>query len=226
LIDLLRPQTRNRPGVPELAGIVELSRRRSDISDHLVTLFSEGVGAQPRLIVELGVRGGVSTFVLERVARLSGGIPLVSVDIDDCPRHTTYSNWHFVKADDIEFARGFSRWCGERQFPSSVDMLFIDTSHVLEHTIQEIAHWFPLLSDRATVCFHDTNQQRFYFRRDGSLGIGWNNSRGVIAAVEQYLETRYDERADFVDLRKGWLIKHWASCNGFTSMKKIGGSRF
>ena len=45
--------------------------RRSDISDHLATIFSEAVAAKPRLIVELGVRGGESRYALERAARVT-----------------------------------------------------------------------------------------------------------------------------------------------------------
>ncbi|HEV2474762.1 MAG TPA: hypothetical protein VGS41_18945, partial [Chthonomonadales bacterium] len=67
----------------ELAEIEERRLRDTDISDHLPALFAEALSVQPGLILELGVRGGDSTFVLERVARLCG-CALLSVDIADC----------------------------------------------------------------------------------------------------------------------------------------------
>lgn len=64
---------------------------RTDINDHLVTLFVESLEIKPKLIVELGVRGGESTFVLERVAKLCGA-KLVSVDIRDYSNVSSYEN--------------------------------------------------------------------------------------------------------------------------------------
>lgn len=221
IIDALRLRPA-AAGSRELQEIREFARCRSDISDHLETMFAEGLSAQPRLIVELGVRGGVSTYVLERVARLCGNVPLVSVDLEDCSGASRYSNWHFVKTDDITFAGAFPQWCRERRLPSELDFLFLDTSHLLEHTVQEIRHWFPLLSERAKVCFHDTNQRRLYFRKDGSVGIGWSNGRGVIGALEQYFSASFREQADFIDARNGWLIQHTAACNGFTVLTRLG----
>ncbi len=52
--------------------IQRASSRYTDISDHLLTLFAEAISVHPRLIVELGVRGGESTFAFERAAGLSG----------------------------------------------------------------------------------------------------------------------------------------------------------
>ena len=40
----------------------------TDISDHLPTIFSEIVAASPKLIVELGTRGGESTRCVTRGA--------------------------------------------------------------------------------------------------------------------------------------------------------------
>ena len=220
LIELVSPRRLHPSPSGELNEILERSRRHTDISDHLPLLFTEAMTAQPRLIVELGVATGESTFVLERVARLSGDIPLVSVDVEDCGQVCRYGNWHFVQAEDVEFAGRFPNWCAERKLPREIDVLFIDTSHLFDHTVQEWNQWFPLLSRRARVMFHDTNQKLIYRRRDGSWGIGWNN-RGVTAAIEKMLDLSLDERRDFVEWVNGWIITHHAHCNGFTVMTRI-----
>jgi hypothetical protein len=220
VIDLRSRRTPAAAGFPELEAIQQRAMARNGMSDHLVPLFLESLGAGPSLIVELGVRGGESTFVLERTARLCQST-LVSVDIEDCSRASTYPEWIFVKADDIEFAQRFPAWCDERGLVPSIDVLFLDTSHEFEHTRQEITHWFPLLSERAKVFFHDTNLRRYYVRKDGSLGRAWDNQRGVIRAIEDYFGTSFDETKDFVALRGGWLVKHSARCLGFTILERV-----
>lgn len=136
----------------ELKEIIERTRTQNDISDHLTTIFCESVSTKPKLIVELGVRGGESTFVFERVAKLYN-VTIVSVDIDDCLKASAYPSWNFVKRDDIAFAKEFDGWCRERGIASEIDVLFIDTSHLYEHTLQEIQSWFPFLTAQSKVNF-------------------------------------------------------------------------
>jgi len=63
--------------------------KQTDISDHLETLFVESLDIKSRLIVELGVGDGESTYVLERIANLWGA-NLVSVDIADCQKVSSF----------------------------------------------------------------------------------------------------------------------------------------
>ncbi len=107
LVDLFKgKKTTVLSGFSELDEIRTRSLIRTDISDHLTTLFVESLIAKPTLIVELGVRGGESTYVLERVARLSRA-KLVSVDLQDCSLASTNENWHLVRSDDVVFAAEF-----------------------------------------------------------------------------------------------------------------------
>jgi len=206
---------------PELKEIEEQAvRTPSDISDYLANIFCEVVALQPRLIVELGVRGGQSRAVLERAARISSSF-LVSVDLDDCSAVCGKSPlWHFVRSDDIEFAGLFKEWCSQRSIKPAIVVLFIDSSHLYEHTVEEIKAWFPFLSPNCKVLFHDTNMRSFYRRLDGTIGHGWNNSRGVIKAIEENLGTKFNERIDFVTTVGEWLVRHWAHCNGFTTIER------
>ena len=93
--------------------VLNRSFRRTDISDHLVTLFVEALEVRPELIVELGVRGGESTYVLSASRSTSG--PTRSVDIDDCSKVSSYKHWFFVKSDDVSFADNFPVWCAEHR---------------------------------------------------------------------------------------------------------------
>ncbi|MFQ5512391.1 MAG: class I SAM-dependent methyltransferase [Candidatus Krumholzibacteriia bacterium] len=207
-------------GLPALNEIRQRARVGTDVSDHLVNMFVEALGAQPSLIVELGVRGGESSFVFERVARLCNS-RLVSVDIEDCADVANGGSAVFVRSDDVEFAGRFGKWCAERGIDPRIDLLFIDTSHLHGHTVDEINYWFPLLSTHATVLLHDTNLREVYRRKNGSMGRGWDNDRGVIRALEKYFDTRFDETQDFLDFKNGWLIKHYHTCNGFTILRRV-----
>jgi cephalosporin hydroxylase len=207
-----------KSGSETLGEIKRKALEPTDINDHLVTLFVESLSMNPRLIVELGVRGGESTFVMARVAAVCGS-RLVSVDIEDCS--SVENGAVFVQSDDVEFAGRFEAWCRESDIDPRIDVLFIDTSHLYEHTVQEIAHWFPLLAGKSKVFFHDTNLKAVFQRKDGSMGTAWDNERGVIRAVEEYLGTSFDEDEDFVDFSNGWLIKHYAYCNGLTILERI-----
>jgi cephalosporin hydroxylase len=223
--NLFVPPPRPAETGAELREIDEIRARavtRTDISDHLIAMFVEALAVQPRLIVELGVRSGESTFALERVARLCNST-FVSVDVEQ-PTFSTppsWSNWTFVKGDDIEFARSLPAWCASRGVRPEIDILLIDTNHVYSHTVKEIAAWFPLLSPKAKVFFHDTNMRIFYHRQDSSLGIGWQRNRGVMAAIEEYFGATFNEGASFTDIRKGWIVRHNALCSGFTVLERL-----
>ena len=215
---LLTPGREADAITPEAQEIHEWAAARGgvDIIDHLDTIFQETVAARPRLIVELGVYQGVSRFAFEKAASAVGS-SLVSVDVEDCSSVCRPGpGWYFVRGDDVQFARTFGEWCAQRGLEPVIDVLFIDTSHVYEHTVEEIRSWFPYLSAQCKVIFHDTNLRRFYRRRDGTIGIGWDNQRGVIQAIETYLGTRLDERKDFATAQDGWAVRHWAHCSGLT----------
>ncbi len=203
----------------EFREIRERARKRTDISDHLITLFIETLIQKPRLIVELGTRGGDSTFVLERAAKLCRA-KFISVDIEDCAQVSQYPDWIFVQKDDIRFAREFKSWCRTHGLEPAIDILFIDTSHEYNHTVQEIRSWFPWMAERGKVLLHDTNLKYYYFRKDRSMDIGWKNQRGVIRALEEYFGCRFDEKRNFTGIRKNWLIKHWPNCCGLTILEK------
>lgn len=204
----------------EFSAVQKKANTHSDINDHLPTIFLEALYKEPETIVELGTRGGESTYVFEQVAKLCD-TDIISVDIQDSSTVTDMENWHFVQSDDISFAGEFERWCDTKNIHSNIDLLFIDTSHEYEHTVQEIKSWFPFLADESVVIFHDTNLTNIYQRQDGSIGRAWNNNRGVIRAIEQYLDCDFDERQRFTTVKGGFIVEHEPKCNGLTILKSI-----
>ncbi len=209
---------------PPLVEAVGTTRPPSHICDHLGTMFFFTLDARPRLIVELGTNQGESTRAFLAAAAMTDATVL-SIDKQECSQLELpfKERWHFVKSDDVEFARNsFTEWCRERSMEPVIDLLFIDTSHEYGHTKQEIETWTPYLSDHATIIFHDTNMGTgAYGRLDGSVGFGYENDRGVIRAIEEMVGRRYDETTYFTDYSKGFLIMHHPYCNGLAVLKKV-----
>lgn len=120
-----------------------------------------------------------------------------------------------------EFAGRFLEFCRGKGITPLIDLLFIDTSHYYEHTVQEIKAWLPFVSARGKVIFHDTNLKVLGPRRDGCFQLSWDNQRGVIRAIEEYLGVAIDENKDFSDQFGDWMVRHWPNCNGLTIMDRI-----
>lgn len=203
---------------PQLVEIRQFSRKRTDISDHLETLYKEALAVQPKVIVELGVRTGASTLALSRAAEKADAW-LISLDMEPTIFHSEYEKWRFIQADDIEFTKRFPEFADKIGFKSSIDFLFIDTSHSYEHTRAEIEVWTPYLSPTGTMIFHDTNMKLIFKRKDGSLGGGWNNQRGVIRAVQEFLEAHWDETNEYKGEHNGFFVQHMPTCSGLTILR-------
>ena len=116
-----------------------------DCVPHYPTLTRHARDA--KVVVEFGVRGGVSTWAL------LDGLPadgvLVSVDIIDCvvpPRVSADPRWTFLVGDDLDPAI-------QAQLPDHADLVFIDTSHTYEQTAAELAFSSTLTPDR--IILHD-----------------------------------------------------------------------
>jgi hypothetical protein len=199
------PQQRWRAATPHPVLAEALGRwthASSDIHDHLGAIFAETVRAAPRLIVELGTRGGVSTLALLAAAEVTGA-PVLSVDIED-------------------FAgEPFERFCAQKGLPPEADVIFVDTSHVYEHTRDEIDRWLPRLAPRGAMIFHDTNMGLWYRSLDGRARRGWDNQRGVLRAIEERLGRNYDAGAYFVDVAAGFLVEHRPWCSGLTVLRRL-----
>jgi cephalosporin hydroxylase len=208
------------PSLPQdLREILERARTPTDISHHLPTLFREALDAAPRLIVELGTRGGDSTFVFERVARRTGAT-LVSVDIADCSDVISLPEWVFVQEDDVAFAQRFPAWCEERGLAPEVDVLFVDTTHAYEQTRAELAAWMPHLAPEGRAIFHDSNMGGLYRRGDWTLGLAGDMQRGVIRALHEFLGASFDERRPYQGRIGSFDVRHDPLCSGLTILRK------
>jgi predicted O-methyltransferase YrrM len=120
----------------------------SDIADHLLFLAKHARGN----ILELGVRGGVSTSALLYGVEANGG-HVWSVDID--PRCEAafrgHPQWTFVAADSADIITIDEKG----NAPFHYDILFIDTDHSYERLGRELSLWGPCVRDGGLILMHD-----------------------------------------------------------------------
>lgn len=116
-----------------------------DMAPHHPTLTR--LAREAKVIVEWGVRGGVSTWAL------LDGLPtdgiLYSVDINHCvvpPRVSEDPRWIFLIGDDLDPVI-------QAQLPEHADLVFIDTSHTYDQTVGELAYALTLTPTR--IVMHD-----------------------------------------------------------------------
>ena len=206
--------------------LIYANTKNTDISSHLPALFCHSFLRKPSIILELGVRGGESTIPLRKAAALSGAT-LIGVDMDPIWKKT-YADIEkslFFCMNDTEFPAIFKNdFKGKK-----IDVIFIDTSHLYEHTLQEISLFVPLLSENGLIAFHDSNVTPLahsgYVRLNGSLDGAPGNTRGVTQAIKKYFDIEFDEynyyNAFFEKDGINWHIVHYPFCNGLTVLKKI-----
>jgi len=133
--------------------LADLYRERcavdSDIHEHLPFMVElvESLGATK--VVELGTRSGLSTVAWLHALEATDG-HLWSVDMDPAPDlGLEVDRWTFIQGDDCD-PDVYS------QLPSGADIVFIDTSHAYDHTLQELRLYRWLVRPGGRLVLHDT----------------------------------------------------------------------
>ena len=131
-------------------------RQGNHIAHYLPILFGTVARYPYARVCELGTDRGDSTVALLAAAELTGG-HVWSVDINpECEFIRECEPWHYG---------GFTFICGDStdqatadQVPGTVDVLFIDSSHLYEETKREIDLYLPKVRPGGVMLLHDTNK--------------------------------------------------------------------
>jgi predicted O-methyltransferase YrrM len=138
--------------VPTLAAEYDrLCRVPSDIYEHLPTFVEMVRERNAQHVIELGTRTGVSTIAWLYGLQATGGL-LTSVDIDERPAIGNHDGWTFIQGDDLDPAITSAL--------EPADIVFIDTSHLYEHTVAELNIYRWLVKPGGLIVCHDTNLER------------------------------------------------------------------
>lgn|GEM_PF-1172129 len=136
-------------------GFLDRLSRDSDIKEYLPFLFETAASYPNVRVLELGTRRGNSTLAFLAAAEAVNG-HVWSVDIDrvtDAPDGMMpwrkCPGWTFIQGDDLHPAV-------RAKLPAEVDVLFVDTSHEYDHTLEECRAYMPRLAPGGVALFHDT----------------------------------------------------------------------
>jgi len=192
-------------------------RTPSDINEHLATLrqYASRVGS----IVEMGVRGAVSTWalLLGLTESSAPGKSMIGVDLMPCDYATAHALGARVGIQ-VAFRQGDS---ASIALPPR-DLLFIDTWHVYAHLRRELAAHHA--STRRYILLHDTEVDGI---RGESLRLSHDTAaearqsgyakaeieQGLQAAITEFVDAHRDEwRVERVDRHN----------NGLTVLERIG----
>ncbi len=135
-----------------------VSTQPSDIVDHLPTFLRTVDELKASQVIELGVRYGVSTIAW--LYALDGSGHLWSVDVappTPAPGSTLnllaplpdVTHWTFVQGNDTDPYVVAA-------LPDEVDIVFIDTNHIYEETLEELRLYVPKVRPGGRVLLHDT----------------------------------------------------------------------
>jgi predicted O-methyltransferase YrrM len=146
----------------------------SDINEHLHTFVTICRRLCAQDVIELGTRGGVSTVGwLFGLSDTRGR--LWSVDLNSPPPTPDWvpDTWTFIQGDDLDPEV-------VKQLPDVVDVVFIDSSHMYDHTLAELHVYSTKVRPGGMIVLHDTNVVR---------PNGWTRGQPnfpVRAAVEEF----------------------------------------
>jgi len=103
-----------------------------------------------KTVLELGTRTGESTITLLLATKELGGT-MTSVDVDSCleakekiKKLELEKYWNFIQSDDISL-----------NWNTTIDHLFIDTSHTYDHTLAELRKFEPFVRKGGLITLHD-----------------------------------------------------------------------
>lgn len=143
-----RWETSEVVGTVNLAAEYErLCRTPSDIVGHLPRFVLMTLEMDASHVIELGTRTGVSTVAWLYALEQTGGW-LTSIDIDAKPDIGDHAHWKFIQGDDTDPAI-----YGQLD---PADIVFIDTSHLYEHTLIELNLYRWLVKPGGKLVLHDT----------------------------------------------------------------------
>ncbi len=171
--------------------VLEIFKKKTDIHEHLVTLYLLVIEHSLKNTLELGVRNGESTIVLAEAASKING-HLWSVDLSDCitakkniKKNNLNNSWTFIKGNSIEIGKSWEE---------KLDHVFIDTSHIFEDTLMELTMFEKNLRKNGFFTLHDS--------------ISYPD---VLNAIKEFLKNS----------KHSYRFYNYYNCNGLAILRKL-----
>jgi len=171
-----------------------------DIFTHLTwaekyKLFLLAKRCQGTVFLEIGSYLGASAYVIAAAIESQKKAKLFCVDTwqNDAMSEGSRNTYDLFLSNTKRYRNLITPLCGSssdvsRSFQKPIDFLFIDGDHSYEGVRTDVEAWFPKLSERALVLFHD---------------IGW--AQGVQRIVAEVVKTRAVSEGRLANLYWVWL---------------------
>lgn len=154
---------------------------RHDLQGHMAFLRHAAASRHAPVIIEAGVRSGMSTRAFLLGARQTGGlvwsVDLAPATVPDVIRG--HPQWRFLQADDLSSQ-------AQAWLPAACDVLFLDAhddnwtiDRLRNHVLSELQTYVPRVRPGGLVLLHDTQWQP----PDIDLG---EPAGGVAMALDDY----------------------------------------
>jgi len=183
--------------------------RNTDIGRHLTTMYGETMYANPKVIVELGVRKGVSTNLLSGIA-IAHDARLISIDNKDCSESCDWDKWEFIQVDSV---------IAGKQFKDKVDILFIDTYHSKPQVLKELNAWIDKMNDNCLFIFHDTNPA---WHKNIKIA---DEIGSVLDGVNEFFNLKISKNNIHNDIywddTYNYYVSHYDYCEGMTYIRRM-----
>jgi cephalosporin hydroxylase len=137
-------------------GYVDRCLRWSDIQEYLPLMYGMAKSYDKVRVLEFGSRKGNSTLAFLAAAEMAGGhvwsndINNITGDPEGMLPWFPNEYWTFTCGNNMNPAV-------QDRLPAECDVLFIDTSHEYEHTLEECRAFVPRVAPDGVALFHDTN---------------------------------------------------------------------
>lgn len=158
----------------------------SDLGKNALILAEKVKLQKNSIFVDLGVRYGVSSFILltdsEKNNNYVYGVDLANFVLPEVIQHPRYS---LILNDSITTGK---EWDAEKK----VDILFVDTLHIKEQVLCELYYWYPKLSNNALIVFHDTNWP--IDKKDYYKGQYWERPEEAIKDFFELIDLNYEDQ--------------------------------
>jgi predicted O-methyltransferase YrrM len=133
-------------------------------------------------ILEIGVRGGVSTAAFLLGVEKNGG-HVYSLDMSpDCGNNFRHPQWSFIQAHSRDFAKVRS------MLPERLDLLLIDGDHTLEGCLSDLELYAPLVRPGGIILVHDVAPTMTI--TPTMIANGWVDLSGVREAFDKFVLQR------------------------------------
>jgi cephalosporin hydroxylase len=129
----------------------EWRQQWTDLGAHLPRLYDFTTAYAEPIVIELGVRDGVSTMAFLRgVSEVGGHVHSADTRHPQVPIWLADTGlWTFHVGDDLSVPILDA-------LPERADIVFIDTSHYYDHTLAELRTYVPRVKRGGLVLCHDT----------------------------------------------------------------------